>query len=189
MEGVGGATGTSASSSQHHQDDLDLLSDPDDNVALLSQRCLQVRALLNAALPIIRGPHDDCLVARPSTIPDAGLGLFYEAPVAFPAGRVLCFYYGHLHNFHSARELQNTSYLMLVSGEVLVDPGPCPEILARYINDPLNETYINCKYFPDMHRSSVVATREIRPGEELFCSYGEAYWSQQQHALRGRVKV
>jgi SET domain len=171
------------------EDDMDLLAESTDNVRLLSQRCLQARDLVNAHLPIVKGPHDDVLVPRPSSIPESGLGLFYEASAAFPCGHVLCYYYGHIHNFHSARSLQETNYLMLVEGDVLVDPGPLPHILARYINDPLNEAYVNCRYVPDAahHRSKVVTTREIQPGEELFSSYGEAYWSQ--HVTPGRWKA
>lgn len=171
-------------------DDWDLLAEPIDNLKVLSQRCLHVRELLNANLPIVKGPHDDVLVPRPSSILESGLGLFYASLQSFPPEQVLCYYYGHIHNFHSAREqLQDASYLMLLHGDVLIDAGPLPEILSRYINDPLEETFVNCKFVPDTanYRSRVVSTREIQPGEEIFCSYGEAYWSQQ--ATPGRVKA
>jgi SET domain-containing protein len=72
---------------------------------------------------------------------------------------------------------------MLVSGDVFVDPGPLPHVKARYINDPLNEEYVNCKFVPEpkFSRCAVVATRDIECGEELFVSYGEAYWSDRDH--------
>jgi uncharacterized protein len=170
-------------------DDMDLLAESIDNMRVLSQRCVHVRALLNASLPITKGPHDDELIPRCSSIPEAGLGLFYEASAAFPAGQVLCYYYGHLHNFRSAQQLHDTSYLMMLDGDVLIDAGPLPQIQSRYINDPLNEPFANCKFGPDTahHRSAVVSTRAIQPGEELFCSYGDAYWSQ--HAAPGRMKL
>jgi SET domain-containing protein len=70
---------------------------------------------------------------------------------------------------------------MMVANEVLVDPGPLPNIKARYINDLLNELYVNTKYVPEpaCDRCAVVATRNIKPGEGLFVSYGEAYWANQ----------
>lgn len=175
--------------------DLDLLAVATDDVKALAQRCLSVRSLVNANVPTVSGPHDDRLVPRPSTIPNAGLGLFYEAREAFPAGRVLCYYYGHIHNFHSARHLVDRSYLMLLAGDVLLDAGPLPSVLSRYINDPLNDPYVNCRFgldattttTPAGHRCAVVTTRDIQPGEELFVSYGQAYWSQ--HSTPGRIKV
>ena len=85
---------------------------------------------------------------------------------------------------------------MLVAGNILVDPGPLPHIKARYINDPLNETFFNVKYVPDALqssvsslncryssldpiyvRSAVVTTRAIQPNEEIFGAYGDVYWS------------
>ena len=102
-------------------------------------------------------------------------------------GEIICYYWGHIHNFHSAKLLVDKSYLMLVQGDVLVDPRPLLHIKARYINDPLNEKYVNCKFVPEKFRSAVVMTRKIRHGEELFVSYGEAYWAN--HAINGRRKV
>jgi len=67
---------------------------------------------------------------------------------------------------------------MIVQGDVLVDPGPVKSIKARYINDPLNEELTNCKYVPDGFRSAVISTKIIQPGEEIFASYGESYWTQ-----------
>lgn len=175
------------------ENDLDLLAESTDNVKVLSQRCLHVRALLNDNLPSVithvAGPYDDQLIQRISGIPGAGFGLFYESLQPFPAGNVLCYYYGHIHNFHSSRRLLDTSYLMLLDGDCLIDAGPLPQVQSRFINDPLNEPFVNCKFGLDTanHRSAVAATRDIKPGEELFVSYGDAYWAQ--HATPGRIKV
>ena len=70
---------------------------------------------------------------------------------------------------------------MLVSGDLLMDAGPCLDIKARYINDPLNEALVNCEFVPELDSVKVVTKRWIQPGEELFASYGDAYWSQQCH--------
>jgi hypothetical protein len=128
--------------------------------------------------PIEEAALDEELLAKTSAIPDAGLGLFYEPGCQdkpIPAGTIMCYYAGHIHNFQSARNLQFRNYLMNTQGGVLVDSRCLPHIKARYINDPLNEDMINCRFFPEEFRAAVVATREIRPGEELFASYGDAY--------------
>ena len=107
------------------------------------------------------------LVVRTSQIPNAGMGLYYLplsherddndiADVAdttadadvIAEGSVLCFYTGHVHTHSSSREIEKNdrSYLMWIRGNTLVDPGPLPYITARYINDPLNEILVNCRY-------------------------------------------
>lgn len=117
-------------------EDLDLLEKEADDCRELDRRCRVAREQLNEHLPIYKGGHENDLVARTSSIPGAGLGLFYE-PVSndsvklakcIPEGSLLCYYYGHLHNFHSAKLLKDRRYLMMVKGDVLVDPGPLPHI-------------------------------------------------------------
>jgi hypothetical protein len=159
----------------------------------LSRRIDSARERLNQNLPDLKGPYDDNtdddLVPRPSRIPNSGFGLFYMPPCTFSArksrptpeikeGSTICFYYGHIHNFHSARRLPDKSYLMLVQGDLLVDPRCMPQVKARYINDPLNESFVNCRFVSQTFWSRVVATRTIYPGEELFVAYGDAYWCQ-----------
>jgi hypothetical protein len=175
-------------------EDSDFWDREEDDVQELTERCLLVRKLMNDSLPPVEEAYDRHLIERKSGIPDAGLGLFFEpeevsndgedGTSTIDAGTILCYYTGHMHNYRSAKELKDRSYLMLVCGGILVDPGPLPQIKARYINDPLNDKFINCKYVPDKLRSAVVATRMITRGEELFASYGDAYWAQ--HETLGR---
>ena len=102
-----------------------------------------------------------------------------------PANTVVCYYTGRIHTIQSSRELQEQGYVMLVGGgnnNVAVDPYPCPQIIARYINDPLNSNYYNVKFVTSQpnesnYRSAVITTRDIQNGEELFISYGDYYWS------------
>lgn len=168
------------SSSDCHPDDRHLLEQERDDLEELQKRCFLVRQEMNDSLPPVEQVLDECLIPKPSKIPDAGLGLFYE-PSSKDAGPIqpgttLCYYTGHLHSFKSSREVKNTSYLMMVQDGVLVDPGPVPSIKARYINDPLNDDLTNCKYVPDGLRSAVVSTKFIECGEELFVKYGDLYW-------------
>jgi hypothetical protein len=152
---------------------------------------------MNANLPPAEQACDDDLSPRQSGIPGAGLGLFYTPSIRDPAGSVggavvssgdtLCYMTGHLHTFHSAKTVTDRTYLLLLHGDNLVDSGPLLQIKARYINDPLNENYVNCKFVPEQDRAAVVATRDIEIGEELFVSYGPGYWSQ--HTTPGNVLI
>jgi hypothetical protein len=129
--------------------------------------------------------NETYLEARESNIPNAGRGLFWTggATETIKKGDVLCFYWGHIHNFRSIRHVKDKSYLMLVDGQLFVDAGPIHQIKARYINDPLNEMLYNCTCIPDpkQFRCAVTALRDVEHGEELFISYGEMYWSQQTY--------
>ena len=81
---------------------------------------------MNEKLPSIVGPLEDDLVAAKSTIEGAGQGLFFEPTdrdKVIPEGSLLCYYYGHIHNFHSVKELHDKRYLMLVEGDTFVDPS------------------------------------------------------------------
>lgn len=174
------------------EDDKPLLKKEFDDIAELERQCCKVRKLMNESLPVMVccSFSEDDLVASQSQIPNAGLGLFYRPNSSgreIPLGTTLCYYYGHIHNFHSSKSLEDKSYLLLVAGNSFVDPGPCPNIKARYINDPLNDDLINCKFVPEpeFFRCCVVSTSPISPNTELFVSYGDLYWSQQ--ANKGTV--
>lgn len=182
-----------------HPDDLHMLEKEVDDLKLLSKKCLQVRQDMNQNLP----PHDlaldHTLMVMKSQIPNSGNGLFFEpqgltsnieecsttsaTQHGISEGSIICYYTGHRHNFYSQKYLANKSYLLHVDRDILVDPRETLQIKARYVNDPLNEKLVNCKYVPDPdeYRCKVVATRIIRPGEELFISYGDFYWKQQPH--------
>ena len=73
---------------------------------------------------------------------------------------------------------------MVLHGNTLVDPGPLPQVKARYINDPLNESLTNCKFVVQEYRAVIVSTKTINPGDELFMPYGEAYWAQYRSIAR-----
>lgn len=168
-------------------EDRDLLSVEWDDLKELNRRRLCVREKMNHCLPEHELALDGHLVPRTSTIPQSGQGLFYNATDmtrTIKAGTILCYYTGHRHNFQSQKCLQDKSYLLNVAADIFVDPGPLLAIKARYINDPLNEDAVNCVFIPEPEhfRCAVVAKRDISPGEELFVSYGECYWSQQKVA-------
>jgi len=72
----------------------------------------------------------------------------------------------------------------MLSGDVHVDPGPLSQVKARYLNDPLNDEMINCKFVVQEFRAAIVSLRDINAGEELFMSYGEPYWAQHRSLAR-----
>jgi SET domain len=186
----------------HDEDDDDEEEYPagvGDDLPELTRRCLAARQTANAHLPLSIGPNDAYLEVRTSGIPGAGQGLFViggggDTPPpsssghhrgGFAVGETICYYYGHVHNYRSAATLADRSYLLHIHGNLLVDAGPLPFILARYINDPCHEGTVNVKFVPDIQqqRVAVVAFKYLEIGQELFVDYGDAYWSQQQPTM------
>ena len=144
------------------------------------------------------GGIDDAAADATDAADDDDIQVF---PDTIPEGSVLCFYTGHVHN-HSSASRVDKSYLLWIRGDTLVTAGNMPTtVTARYINDPLNDTLINCRFtvtslppdfdhdqdHEDTIRSSVVATRPIRLGEELFIGYGDGYWKNQPPHIKGEI--
>eukprot|EP00977_Amphora_coffeiformis_P016009 scaffold4849_cov153-Amphora_coffeaeformis.AAC.5 len=130
-------------------EDFDLLHEEDDNLIELKRRCLLTRAEMNFHSPPPEIVRDDELWPFSSTIQGAGLGLFYLPPEDKPtaAGETLCYYTGHYHTMQSAKTVMDHSYMMLVSGNLLMDAGPCLH--------PLNEELVNCEFIPEPAKSRV----------------------------------
>ncbi len=115
---------------------------------------------------------------------------YERTPFTHTFGRFFRYYFfsspGHTHNFRSQAKIDH-SYILLLGrsklfGEdIYVDPRLCTNVLARYINDPMEKKNRNCKFVlePNLIQAKVVASRDITQGEELFISYGECYWAAQ----------
>jgi hypothetical protein len=56
------------------------------------------------------------------------------------------------------------------------DPGPYPEIIARYVNhfDPARR---NAEYYGEGDKLFIRTTRAVAAEEEFFADYGEQYWA------------
>ena len=182
------------------EEDLDMLSGlVEDSLPNLERRCIEARRQMNEILPRYVTEYETDLVPDVSCVECAGKGLFFRprssssssSSGVIPKGSVICYYYGDIHSFHSSKVLGDRTYLMLVDGDILVDPEPHSHILARFVNDPINAKYYNCRYEPDAEhfRSKAVATKDIQPGEEIFAPYGDAYWSQQSYEPKILTKL
>lgn len=93
------------------------------------------------------------------------------------------------------RRTKNTLLGHLINdGATDVFAGTCvtqlckkPALLHRLILQYLKETttYRNCRFHPTANRRliSIVTTRAIEPGEELFVSYGTTYWFEHHYGF------
>ena len=168
----------------YFEDDRDILKLEEDEmyseaVSKLSKRCQAIRCLLWSLMPA--PPRDEHLTIKDSWLGgQSGLGLFAAKDLC--KDTVVCYYTGQEHSMKTSRRLDDRSYLNQVSENLFVDPKPCPNIKARYINDCINPNAYNCYYESNLSKRCVEvrALRNIRKGEELFVSYGSKYWDQAQ---------
>ena len=129
---------------------------------------------VGAATPTDDVGDDIGLAVRPSTIPDAGRGLFATRP--FPRDAVVCVYTGDVLRTVEAVRLTDKAYLMRLGEQVYVNATECDHsgVLARYMNDCCNDALYNVTFrkLPTRRCAEVVALRDIAPGEELNYDYG-----------------
>lgn len=163
------------------QEDVDLMESSPTDFSALKARLLKVRRLMNSKLPPFPTTEwDEHLVPRPSQIPSSGLGLYSLCNI--PAGSTLCYYTGSRHSYLSQKYLTSKAYLLQISS-FFVDPEDHPSVKARYMNDPITPSFYNVKFVerPEIYSCAVIAMRDIVEGEELYISYGQAYWEQQKY--------
>lgn len=191
-------------------DDSDLLAALEDcdrvaeAMAAVKLRLQDVRLLLNAewrsvlhSAPRVFGGAS--LRVSESLIPGAGLGLFARAAV--PAGATCCCMYGDVHSLSSHRSAPGDgAYAILLplaappkiapplpeqGGDAILDCEGMPafaRVKARFANDPRSAADTNCRFVPELEylRVRLVASRDIRAGEEVYVDYGEAYWARHE---------
>ena len=122
-------------------------------------------------------PYDGTLVeVKPSTIPNAGFGLFSLKMI--PKDSFICEYNGK----QSKKLNSNNDYTALVQDKnnelVYIDAEDKYCCFGRYINDNVKKKKINARFIWDdnLKKAFIFSTRKIKKGEEIFLSYGKKYW-------------
>lgn len=124
--------------------------------------------------------HSRGLRVLRSSIPNAGLGVYTKR--AIPRGALVGEYSGELLNALDLREryppkLDPARYIFSTEWpDVFIDGARPDSGIERWINDGGDEQYQNVEARGLGARVLLYATRNIARGEELFLSYGAAYW-------------
>lgn len=139
----------------------------------------------NQRIPVLQDttklyPH---LVAKPSSIPNAGDGLFTS--VTIPSGVPVARYYGDWVDSVSSDYCLKISRSHFIDAEHVINLSgkEYPLNKGRYVNDVVNSSFstnlrYGISYSDKAGRDFIVlySTRSIAPGEELFVSYGGTFW-------------
>jgi SET domain-containing protein len=122
------------------------------------------------------------LIVKKSGLPKAGKGLFTSK--AIKKGQKIIEYRGEIINWkeYGKRVKENKDgYLFFISNELCIDAYPTPQYKARYANDAAGLSRMkgirnNAVYEIVDDKCYIVATRDIKPGEEIFVDYTKEYW-------------
>lgn len=127
-------------------------------------------------------PEEDYLYTDTSQIENAGMGLF--TAIRIYKNEIIAVFDGEIIDEQTRliriNKKENAYFIVLINGKVL--DSMHSNCFAKFANDANGTTksaFKNNSFISlDEHdRPCIVATRTIKIGEEIFCSYGENYWA------------
>jgi hypothetical protein len=134
-------------------------------------------------LPVltIDAPEEDYLYTEVSQLLNAGMGLFTAIKIF--KNEIIAVFDGEIINDAEQKnriQKNNQAYfVVLINGKIL--DSMHTECFAKYANDANGTSKSNFKNnsfisLDEKDRPCIVASRTIKIGEEIFCSYGDNYW-------------
>lgn len=131
------------------------------------------------------------LFIKPSTIANAGKGLFTKKDIA--KGIRLVEYKGKLRKWKDVKHEDGyNGYLMYITRNAVIDARPAVQTLGRYANDAQGLTKMtglknNCEYVSEGNKCFIETIRSIRKGEEILVGYGREFWQLQKKIISYKV--
>ena len=129
------------------------------------------------------------LIVKKSRLPGAGKGLFTTKAIK-DEQRVIE-YRGEIikwKDYNERVKANKDGYLFFVRRDYCIDAYNTPQYKARYANDAAGLVKIkgiknNCVYETEGDRCWIVATRDIKAGEEIFVDYTKEYWDVKRYNI------
>ncbi len=130
------------------------------------------------------------LYLKKSLIPKAGKGLFVKKE--FKRADIICEYEGEVVPWSVCEKRADEGhegYVFFISKNHCIDAYFTPEAIGRYANDAKgigrveglrNNAQYEIKVREGRKRGFIVATRTIKPDEEVLVDYGKDYWKHLQ---------
>ncbi len=130
------------------------------------------------------------LIIKKSRLPGAGKGLYTTKAISKESKIIE--YRGEIIGYNEYRRRtrnEQDQYLLFVRMELCIDAMHTPQYKARYANDAAGITRLkgvknNSDYVLFGDKCFIVASRNIKAGEEILVNYTKSYWSY----MRKRMK-
>ena len=130
------------------------------------------------------------LIIKKSRLPGAGKGLYTTKTIRKDSK--IIGYRGEIIGYNEYRKRtrkEQDHYLFFVRMDLCIDAMHTPQYKARYANDAAGITRLkgvknNSDYIIFGDKCFIVASRDIKAGEEIFVNYTKSYWSY----MRKRMK-
>ncbi len=134
------------------------------------------------------------LLVKKSKLPGAGKGLYTTK--SYKKDDKIIEYRGEIIGWKEYSERvkrQEDGYLFYFNRNRCVDAFHTPQYKARFANDAAGIVRIkgfknNSHYEVHEEKCFIVAARNIKAGEEIFCDYTRDYWKCIRHNLRLKAK-
>ncbi|MEI6506937.1 MAG: SET domain-containing protein-lysine N-methyltransferase [Bacteroidota bacterium] len=127
-------------------------------------------------------PEDDYLYISLSQIPDSGNGLL--TAITIYKDEIIATFKGEIltqsQTNSRANNFNNKYFIAMLDGSIM--DSMHTHCFAKYANDANGSAHSgfknNAKIMLDENENvCLIATRKIKNGEEIFCSYGKKYWN------------
>ena len=131
----------------------------------------------------INASEEDYLYIKQSQIPNSGKGLF--TAIKIYKDEVITLFKGKILSNLEAESIAKSGndqyFINLLDGTIL--DSNFVACFAKYANDAtgfsISEFKNNAKISLDEEENvCLIALKNIKPGEEIFCSYGKSYWKK-----------
>ncbi|MGZ3865749.1 MAG: SET domain-containing protein [Bacteroidia bacterium] len=134
------------------------------------------------------------LVVKKSRLPGAGKGLFTTKP--YKKDDRIIEYRGEIigwKDYNERVKRNEDGYLFFVRRDKCIDAFKTPQYKARFANDAAGIVRVkglrnNSHYEVHDDRAYIVAARDIKAGEEIFCDYTKDYWKCIRYNNRLRLR-
>jgi uncharacterized protein len=131
----------------------------------------------------IDAPESDYLFVNISQLPDAGNGLYTAIDIY--KDEIIAVFKGEILTDTQAKDREEKGFdryfISLIDGTIM--DSMKVKCFAKYANDANGTENSNFKNntkiaLDDDDNVCLIATRNFKKGEELFCSYGKKYWKK-----------
>ncbi|MEI8136009.1 MAG: SET domain-containing protein [Bacteroidota bacterium] len=133
------------------------------------------------------------LLVKKSKLPNAGKGLFTDKPIKKDSKIIE--YKGEIIDWkeYEKRVLEDKDgYLFFINKKRCIDAFSTPQHIARYANDAAGigrvaglKNNANYEIFDD--HCYIVASRDIKAGEEIFVNYTKEYWDCIRYNIKNNL--